>query len=180
MDEQEKRDGTMKTMKKINKYNRCRQIRLRIYEAISSYFGLDAGWVQKHIASCQRCQRRLAAVGKVNLALLAMKCQPHRLDLLMRANMQAIGVLRHSLRREQKAQRLAAVLPEPKLLERWSKHTGAAVNMAACVAILVLTKVGVFSSMERFQTEGRKVVRQYYTSQVGKDLTNEIFQEKAG
>jgi hypothetical protein len=52
--------------------------------------------------------------------------------------------------------------------------------MAACVAILVLTKVGVFSSMERFQTEGRKVVRQYYTSQVGKDLTNEIFQEKAG
>ncbi len=154
--------------------NRCRQIRGRLLKVITSRFGPDADWVQNHIANCPRCRQRLAAVGKVNLALSAIKSQPHKLDLLMRANTQAIGVLKHSLRQEPKAQKLRAILPEPNLLERTGKYKRPVANIAACITILLLMKVGVFSSMEKVQTQGQKAIRHYYVSQLGEDLANEI------
>lgn len=155
--------------------NKCRQIRVWLHKAINSSLGLDADWVQNHIANCPRCRRRFVNVGKVNLALSAMKSQPHKLDLLMRANTQAIGVLKHSLRRAPKAQKLRVMLPEPKLFERCSKYTHSAANVAACIAILLLMKIGIFSSMDKFQAQGQKVVEQYYASQVGEDLADEVF-----
>ena len=162
-------------MTSINRNNKCRQIRAWLHKATSSRFGLDADWVQNHIANCPRCQRRLVSAGKVKLALSIMKSQPHKLDLLMRANAQAIGVLKHSLREAPKSRKLKAMLPEPKLLERCSKYTHSAANAAACIAILFLMKTAIFSSMDKFQTEGQKVVKQYYASQVGEDLADEIF-----
>jgi len=155
--------------------NKCRQIRAWLHKAINSRLGLDADWVQNHIANCPRCNRRLVNVGKVNLALSAMKSQPHKLDLLMRANTQAIDVLKHSLRRAPKAQKLRVMVPEPELFERCSKYTQSAANVAACIAILLLMKIGIFSSMDKFQTQGQKVVEQYYASQVGEDLADEVF-----
>ena len=162
-------------MTSTNRNNKCRQIRAWLHKAISSRFGFDADWVENHIANCTRCQRRLVSIGKVNLALSIMKSQPHKLDLLMRANTQAIGVLKHSLREAPKARKLRAMLPEPKLLERCSKYTHSAANAAACIAILFLMKTAIFSSMDKFQTEGKKVVKQYYASQAGEDLADEIF-----
>jgi len=162
-------------MKSIATNNRCRQIRAWLGAAISRRFGPEADWLQNHLSGCPRCQRRFAAYGKVNLALSLMKSQPHRLDLLMRANQQAVGVLKHSLRQAPKAQKLAATMPEPKLLERWCKYGHSTANLAACLAILFLMKVGVFSSMNEFQTQGHRVVRQYYTNQVGEELADEIF-----
>ena len=93
----------------------------------------------------------------------------------MRANAQAIGVLKHSLREAPKARKLKVMQPEPKLLERWSKYKHSAANAAACIAILFLMKTGVFSSMDKFQTEGQKAIRQYYAAQVGQDLADELF-----
>ena len=155
--------------------NQCRRIRTWLYEAVNSRFGLEASWVQKHIVNCPRCRRRLAAIGKVNVALLAVKSKPHRTDLLMHANTQAIGMLKHSLRRAPKARKLEAMSPQPKLRERWSKYGHSVANLAACVVVLLLMKVGVLSSMENFQSEGREVVKQYYASQAGQDLTDELF-----
>ena len=155
--------------------NKCRQIRAWLHKAIISRLSLDADWAQNHIANCPRCNRRFFNIGKVNLALSIMKSQPHKLDLLMRANTQAIGVLKHDLRRAPKAQKLKAMLPEPKLFERCSKYTHSAVNVAACIAILLLMKIGIFSSIDKFQTQGQKVVEQYYASQVGEDLADEVF-----
>jgi len=117
----------------------------------------------------------MASIGKVNLALSIIKSQPHKLDLLMRANAQAIGVLKHSLREAPKARKLKEARPEPKLLERWSKYKHSAANAAACIAILFLMKTGVFSSMDKFQTEGQKAMRQYYAAQIGQDLADELF-----
>ena len=154
---------------------KCRQIRAWVHKAIISRLGLDAHWAQNHIANCPRCHRRLVSVSKVNLALSIMKSQPHKLDLLMRANTQAIGVLKHSLRRAPKAQKLKAMQPEPKLFEKCDKYTHSAANVAACIAILLLMKIGIFSSMDKFQTQGQKVVEQYYASQVGEDLADEVF-----
>jgi len=155
--------------------NKCRQIRARLRKAIRSHFGPEADWVQNHIANCPRCQRRFASVGKVNLALSLMKSQPHNLDLLMRANAQAIGVLKHSLREAPRAKTLKNMQPEPKLLERCSKYESSTANVAACIIILFLMKTGVFSFMDKFQTEGQKVVKQYYVNQVGEDLANDVF-----
>ncbi len=138
-------------------------------------FGPEASWLHNHIMYCPRCQRRLVSCGKVNLALSFMKSQPLALDLLMRANTQAIAVLKHSLRREPKAQKLERKLPEPKLLERCSHYGHSVVNLAACILILFLMKIGVFSSMGNLQTQGQKVIKQYYVKQVGGDLADEIF-----
>ena len=112
--------------KKANK--KCRSIRVWLCQAVSSHIGLNADWVQNHIANCPRCRQRLAAVGKVSLALSIIKSQPHNLDLLMRSNAQAIGVLKHSLRNCRKAQKLKKLLPEPKLLERCGKYRLSLVN----------------------------------------------------
>jgi len=163
------------TMTGINKNNKCRRIRGWLSEATSRHFGPDADWLQDHITNCPRCQRRLVSYGKVNLALSAIKSQPHKLDLLMSANAQAVGVLKHSLRKAPKARKLRTMLPEPKLLERCGKYSRSAANVAACIAILLLMKIGVFSSMDMFQTQGRKVIKQYYASRVGQDLADEIF-----
>jgi len=155
--------------------NQCRRIRTWLYAAMNRRFGPEASWLHNHIMYCPRCQYRLVSCGKVNLALSFMKSQPHGLDLLMRANTQAIAVLRHSLRREPKAQKLERKFPEPKLLERCSRYGHSAANLAACIVILLLMKIGVFSSMNNLQTQGQKVIKQYYVKQVGADLADEIF-----
>ena len=144
-------------------------------EAISRRFDPDAHWLQKHIASCPRCQNRFVSYGKVNLAISAIKSQPHNLDLLMCANEQTIGVLKHSLRRAKKAGKLKTIRPEPKFLEKYSRYTSSALNVAACMAILLLMKIGAFSSLNMFQGQGQKVIKQYYASRIGDDLAEEIF-----
>ncbi len=164
-------------MKTINSNNRCKQIRTSLHRAIDSRFNLNADWVQNHIANCPRCQRRFAAIGKVHLALSAMNSQPHNLYLLMRANTQTINVLKHGLRQVPKAQKLKTILPEPKQLEKWSKYTRSIASVAACIAILVLMKIGIFSSMDKFQTKSQKVIKQYYAGHVGIDLADELFQK---
>jgi len=159
----------------MKRKTKCRRIRKWLYATASKSFGPEAGWIQDHIVNCPRCRRRLVSCGKVHLGLSFMKNQPCSLDLLMRANTQAIGVLKHSLRRAPKARKLKVVLPEPKLLEKCSKYGHSAMNMAACITVLLLMKIGVFSSMDKFHTQGQKVYKQYYTNQVGKDLADEIF-----
>jgi hypothetical protein len=158
-----------------NHPNKCRQIRYRIIRTLSKKLDVNAEWIQRHIIHCPRCQRRLASIGKVELALSMAKSQSHQHDLLMRANTQAIGVLKHSLRKMPKAEKLRTVTPEPKLSERCSKYSRPVTNVAACIAILFLMKVGIFSSANAFQSHGQKALRQYYASHVGEELTNDIF-----
>jgi hypothetical protein len=155
--------------------NKCKSLRTWLYQALNSRIGLGAKWVQNHIAVCPRCQQRLASVARVELAFSIIKSQPHNLDLLMRANTQAIGVLKHSLRNAPQAQRLKAILPEPKLLERLGRYASPALKAAACLAILCLMKIGIFSSMGTFQAEGQKIVKNYYANNAGQDLADEIF-----
>jgi hypothetical protein len=104
-----------------------------------------------------------------------MKSQAHQNDLLLRANTQAIGVLKHSLRHVPKAQKLRTIKPEPILAVRWGKCANTAVSLTACIVIVILMKVGIFTSMDKFQTKSQKVIKQYYASNVGQDLADEIF-----
>jgi hypothetical protein len=94
----------------VKKNNPCRQLIDRALRLLAESFSLDRRWIQNHIATCPRCQRRLARLGKVELAITLLKSRPHGLDLLMRANTQAIGVLKHSLRATTKAEYLRQLL----------------------------------------------------------------------
>ncbi len=162
-------------MTRIKANNECRRTRAWLLSAMSSRFGPDTDWLQNHISKCMRCLLGLVSRSKVNLALSFMKTQPHKLDLLMRANAQVIGVLKHCLRQTPKARQLRTKLPEPKLLEQCGKYGYSAATSAVCIAILLLMKVSVFSFMDKFHTETQKVIRQYYARQVGQDLADGIF-----
>ena len=162
-------------MAKTRTDNKCRRIRTLLYTAASKRLGPDADWFQNHVAGCPRCQRRLAASHKVDLALSLVKNQPHNLDLLARANSRAIAVLKHSLRAEPEADNLKRKLPEPKLREMFRRSGRSVANAAACVAILLLMKIGVLSSMDQFHSTGCKGIRQYYAQRIGEDLAGEVF-----
>jgi anti-sigma factor RsiW len=138
-------------------------------------FGPGAPWAQRHIANCPRCQRRLAALGKVDIALSVIKSQPHRLDLLMRANDAAIHMLSRRLRETAEADRLKQAQPEPSLAERLAGPQNALVNLAACLAVLALARTGIFTSLDKAHTRGRAAMKQYYTNHAGEDLADEIF-----
>jgi len=161
-------------MKNKNTTN-CRDVRGRLNKIIGSYLSFDAAWVQNHIVNCPKCQKRFASVGRVYLAMSLLKSRPHNLDLLKNANMQTIDTLAHSVRGTAEAGKLRIARPELKFLERLSPLKGSLANTAACIAILFFAKTGIFNSMEKFQTDGRKAMENYYQKQIGQDLSDEIF-----
>lgn len=157
--------------------NRCKQLRVMLGNSPAPI--PDRRWIQDHVADCPRCRRRLADNAKVELALTLLKSRAHALDLLMRANTQAVGVLHRRLRTTAAAGRLKKMRPEPNLLERCGKYKQPLVQAAACIAIAVAMKSGTFSSAEKLHADGRKAVERYYAAQVGEDLAREIFGARA-
>jgi len=152
-----------------------RKIRGRLVDSAHRRFGLAAPWVQRHLANCPKCRQRLAGVVKVDLALSVIKSQPHRLDLLMRANTAAIRMLSHQLRQTEAADRLKEAEPQPSLAQRCAGQQNAIVNVAACLAVLMLTKAGIFTSLDKARTHGDAALKQYYTDRAGEDLAGEVF-----
>lgn len=160
----------MKTQK-----NKCRVIREKIFNALSNYIGPNADWLQQHIATCPKCQRRLTLTGRVSLALSVIKSQPHSIELLEKANTKAVNVLKHSLRYSYKAEELKHSMPQPGLSEKFMARKHTFINAAACLLVVFLMKTGVFYSLEKLETESQKAVKNYYAKNVGKDITNDIF-----
>jgi len=156
--------------------NLCRKLRRRLEASLSRSLGPDAPWVRRHVAHCPRCRKRLADLGRVDWALRIIKSQPHNLDLLKRANSCAVRMLNHELRDGARKCHLDEASPEPSLIERWRKYENVGVNVAACIAILFLTKAGLFSSFGKARTQGHEVMKQYYATQAGQDLADELFQ----
>jgi hypothetical protein len=150
-------------------------MRQRLLTSLGKGIGPQAGWVQRHVTHCPRCQKRLAAWGKVELALSIVKSQPHRLDLLSKANSCAVKMLKHSLREAPKARILEEARPEPSFLQSTARYRYRITNIAACIAILVLTRSGLFASLNRATAGGEKFMKQYYTAHAGEDIAEEIF-----
>ena len=114
-------------------------------------------------------------MGKVKLGLSLLQSQPHNLDLLAKANATTVQVLKRDLRHTAEADQLKSTLPRPTLTTRISVLRHSFAHMAACVTILILSKVGISSSIEQTQKQGQKVVRYYYDSHLGPDLTDDMF-----
>lgn len=146
--------------------NKCKKIRNRL---------TSAPWLISHIADCPRCQKRLARLARVDIALSLLKAQPHSLNLLMNANTKAIDVLKHSLRNAPKAARLRKSRPEPNWFQRTSKPVSSILNAAACIMVIVLLKTGMFESMANLQSQGKDFVEEYYAKHLGDDYADELF-----
>ncbi|MCF7954895.1 MAG: hypothetical protein K9M75_03740 [Phycisphaerae bacterium] len=162
----------MRNSKVINK---CRQIRDDMQKSILGRIGADKGWLAEHIANCPKCQSRIAGIGKVDLALSLVKSQPHKIDLLMRANAQALKMLKHSLRDCPKADKLRATCSRPNWIIRNHGIISSITSTAACFAILLLLKCGIFTSMETSQKQGKQAVKHYYAKHLDQDTMNDIF-----
>ncbi len=159
--------------------SRCRQLIDKALRLLAGSISPDRQWIQNHIANCPRCQRRLARLGKVELAISLLKSRPHSLDLLMRANTQAIGVLKHGLRTTARAEKLRNTHPDLGILEKFLKYKHSLANCAACIAVAVLMKNSAFYSAKTFETKGHKAVEHYYVSHVGEDIARDIFTTNA-
>ncbi|MFH1615038.1 MAG: hypothetical protein ABIG61_08145 [Planctomycetota bacterium] len=155
--------------------NKCRRLRSTVFDRLAQNLCRNAEWVENHIAGCDRCQRRIRRIGRVEMGLALLKTTPQKLDLLMRANTSALRTLKHSLQQAPKADHLRHALPEPTLFERLSKHAGSIGNIAACIAIFALMKIGVFSSMDKVQRQGQNHIQQYYANRVGEDISKDLF-----
>jgi len=153
-------------------------LRSRLVDAAQRRFGPQAPWARRHIAHCPRCQRRIASLGKVDLALSVIRSQPHRLDLLARANEAAIHMLSNRLRQTTEADQLRQGKTETPFVERLAGPQNALLNVAACLAVLALTKVGIFASLSKAQTRGEAAMKQYYTNQAGQDIADELFKAR--
>jgi hypothetical protein len=153
----------------------CKDIRSRFGKIVSSLMSMDAAWVQNHIANCPKCQRRLASLGKVYLAMSLLKSRPHQLDLLKAANAQTIDTLAHSVRHTAKAEKLRLARPDIKFIEKIAPLKSSIANTAACFVILFLLKTGIFTSIEKFQTTGEKALHNYFEKQLGQEYSDEIF-----
>jgi hypothetical protein len=138
---------------------------------------MESPWIQRHISVCPRCQRRFAGLSRVSTGLNLIKSQPHSLELLKRANSAAINVLKHDLRESDKACQLKTCLPTPSLAQRIRGASRGLYQTAACIAILVLSKMSVFSSIDRMQKQGQTTVRHFYDCQLGTDLSEDLFSD---
>ena len=155
--------------------NNCNNLRHWLRKKLISKLNLNTPWLQTHVAGCPKCQKRLYRLGKVELAFTLVKSQPHSLDLLMRANTQTINSLKHSLRKAPKAEMLKSARPEPHWLFARSKHLQSLLRTAACLAFILLLKVGLFNSVEDFKDKGDTVVRNYCAKHLDQETFDEIF-----
>lgn len=136
---------------------------------------LEADWAQRHISTCSRCQQRFAALAKVQVGLSLLKSQVHSLDLLGRANAKTVAVLHRDLRNAPKAQHLRHASPRPLLRDRIRLYRQAFSQIAACFALLTLSKIGLFSSLEKAQKHGCTAMKHYYSQHIDEDMTDDLF-----
>ena len=150
-------------MARFDKEHNCGRIRRWLSEVVANQLDNTASWGQRHIANCPRCRRLALGNSRIRLALLLIKTQPHSHDLLAQANRRAIGVLKRSLRELPKAEKLRHIIPQPSLPQRLGKYSQALGHAAACLAVLLMLRMGILSSLKKVDRQGREVVKQYYS-----------------
>lgn len=153
----------------------CRRVRDRLAQRLAKRLAPTMGWIEHHALTCPRCQQKLHGFGRLSLALTLIKSQPRPLDLLARANQQAIAHLARKTRELPRAQRLRLARPQPSAWNRIAQPARWAGHAAACITILILGRLGILSSMQNLQNEGRDTLHHLYAQNAGDDIAEEIF-----
>ena len=150
-------------------------MRAKLGNSIEARLNLGGNWMAKHVATCPRCQKRLGNMTRVEMAFTILRSQVHNIDLFAKANTQAVNTLKHSLRNAPAAEKLRRKEARPNWLVRNYRSVSSITSAAACLAILVLLKVGIFSSMDSMQKKGTESLKQYYAKQLDENTVNDIF-----
>lgn len=138
-------------------------------------FRLESRWIQNHVAQCPRCQRRFAAQGKVSLGLQLARSQAHGPTLLSHANKQVLKMLQRGVRQSPEAVQLQSAYPHPRVWERLGAYRGALRQMAACIALMALGKIGLLGSMQQAQDRTEDAMRTYYTEHLDPSMVEDVF-----
>jgi hypothetical protein len=162
-------------MKLFNDKNKCRSARNERCGAIRSVKMRLLERLSDHVAECPRCQRRLAVVNRVELGLTLMNTQPLEIGLLSRANNQALGVLKHSLRNAPKSAFLRNAKSDMNRLEKMSPGLERLLNAAACVFVVLMIKTGVSNSLLDYKEQAEVVIHNYYARNLDSQMFDEIF-----
>lgn len=133
--------------------------------------------LRDHIASCPRCQKRLLKMGRVELALQLILSQPHSLTLLQEANLRALKMLRRQERFSPKADALRQATPQPDWTVRHTKRLEKLLGVAACLAVICLIKIGVFSSLKEIRDDSQTAMRNYYARNLDQETIGQLFDE---
>jgi len=162
-------------MKTFSDKKICRSVRNERCGLIGSIRERLLGRLNNHIAECPRCQKRLAMVNRVEIALMLMKSQPMEIGLLARANNRALGVLAHSLRFGPKSERLRHAVSDTTRLEKARPFIEKALNVAACLFIALMIKTGLSHSLLDCKEQGQAVIENYYARNLDGQMVEEIF-----
>ena len=157
-----------------NRKTDCGRIRQWLVETLTQRLDITTAWLQRHLAACPSCRRQIAGNSRLRLALLLIKTQPHSRDLLMQANRRAIRILKRNLQESAQAEKLRHIRARPSLPERLGKYTQSIGHAAACLLVLLLLRMGVFSSLTKIQDQGQQFVKQYYARHLDQDLYDDI------
>jgi hypothetical protein len=98
-----------------------------------------------------------------------------REDLLYKANTKAISRLGRSLRQGPQAQALRLARPQPSIAYRLRQVRGSISQVAACLAIAALGRIGLFSSISTAQQLGAKAMNQYYAKAIGQEMADKLY-----
>jgi hypothetical protein len=132
-------------------------------------FGLD-----DHVLNCPRCQRRLGLLNRVESAIMLLQSEVHSSGLLAAANSKALRHLTHDLRFDPKAEDLRTVEPKPNWLEQKRPLIEKVMSVAACAAVMILFKTGLFSTIQKFQAESQDAMHHYYASRLDEKTADEL------
>ena len=162
------------TMATANKTRRCGRLEQWLVETVACHMQTPAGWMQRHLATCPRCRKAALRTSRLRTAFLLLKTEAHTGDLLLQANARAIAVLSRRVRDVPKARRLREMRPGPRLRQRLGGHVQSLAHAAACLAALLLLRMGVLTSLTRVHDQGKQVVEQYYARSLDKDMLEDL------
>ena len=164
-------------MKMRNDKNQCRSVRNERCGVIRSIKMRLLQRLDDHVAECPKCQRRLAVLNRVEVALMLTKSQPYEMGLLARANNKALDVLAHSLRFAPKSTLLRQARSDTNRIEKARPLIERVLNVAACLFIIVMIKTGVSRSLLDYKQQGEAVIHNYYARNLDSQMFDEIFPE---
>lgn len=155
--------------------NPCRTIRQKKSSLMDTICNrVFVSFLRRHIEHCPRCSRRLMDLNRVYWALLLTRTQSHRQDLLARANTAALHMLKHGLRNAPNAEPLLTAKPEPAWFIRNSAVLEKVFNVAACLLVVSMIKIGATSFLKNVHQDGTKVVHNYYSRNLGQDMADDL------
>lgn len=162
-------------MKADNHTNCCHKIRKNRTGFLSGLRSRALERLNDHVAYCPRCQRRLAIVNRVEIAMMLMKTQPQDLGLLARANSKALDTLKHSLRNAPQSAALRTIQVNQSRFEKFRPGLERVLNVAACVFVVIMIKTGVSNSLLDYKEQGENVIHNYYARNLDRQMFDEIF-----